>query len=314
MVPLAFPCTPVCAPPLARTTRVSRRFGAAIAVDGVDLEVAGSEVVGLLGANGAGKTTLIRMLLGLLRPSSGTVELFGLAPSRATRRRLGYVPQGLGLYADLTVQENLSFAAAAFGEGPPGSDHDLASVAGELVGELPLGLQRRLAFLQALAHFPDLLVLDEPTSGVDPLGRARLWDGIRQAAEDGAGVLVTTHNIEEAEQCDRLVIMVAGRVAVSGTIETIVGESTVVEVRAPAWPEAFSALDRAGLTVGLRGAVLRVPSASPAQVRAALRRAGVPADLREARATLEEAFVVIASGPAGRLGQMGVRREEPPVA
>ena len=140
------------------------------------------EIVGLLGANGAGKTTLIRMLLGLIPASAGEVALFGEPPSRRTRRRLGYVPQGLGLYDDLTAAENLEFTAAIFGRAaePPGCPRRSGRLRRQLVGSLPLGVQRRVAFAQALSHRPDLLILDEPTSGVDPLGRARLWETIAE--------------------------------------------------------------------------------------------------------------------------------------
>ena len=127
------------------------------------------------------------MLLGLQRASSGEVTLFGEPPSRRTRRRIGYVPQGLGLYDDLSAAENMAFATAAYGIGPTAPPPDIAAAGPVPAGLLPLGLQRRLAFAQALAHEPDLLILDEPTSGVDPLGRARLWDTIARAAAAGPG-------------------------------------------------------------------------------------------------------------------------------
>ena len=278
----------------------SRRFGAFTAVDGVDLEVGGGEVVGLLGANGAGKTTVIRMLLGLLRPSGGEVLLFGEPPSRRTRARIGYVPQGLGLYDDLTVDENLAFAARAFRVAPPQRlDPELEAARGELVAEVSLGLRRRLAFAAALGHHPELLVLDEPTSGVDALGRARLWDAIRsQAEEGGAGVLVTTHSMAEAEQCDRLVMLAGGRVVAEGTAAEIVGDTTTVVVRSDLWEDAFAALADAGLPVALVGTELRVPDAEPARVSAALEAAGVRAEASQGRATLEEAFVALAGRAA----------------
>jgi ABC-2 type transport system ATP-binding protein/ribosome-dependent ATPase len=278
----------------------SRRFGAFTAVDGVDLEVGGGEVVGLLGANGAGKTTVIRMLLGLLRPSGGKVLLFGEPPSRRTRARIGYVPQGLGLYDDLTVDENLAFAARAFRVAPPRRlDPELEAARDELVAEVSLGLRRRLAFAAALGHHPELLILDEPTSGVDALGRARLWDAIRSAAEEGgAGVLVTTHSMSEAEQCDRLVMLAGGRVVAEGTAAEIVGDTTTVVVRADLWEDAFAALADAGLPVALVGTELRVPDAEPARVSAALQAAGVRAEASQGRASLEEAFVALAGRAA----------------
>lgn len=279
--------------PLAQTNDVTRRFGAFTAVDGVSLEVGGSEVVGLLGANGAGKTTLIRMLLGLLPPTAGDVRLFGRRPSRESRRRLGYVPQSLGLYEDLTVDENLAFAASAFGSAPPEVDEDLGSARRELIRNLSLGYQRRVAFAAALAHRPGLLVLDEPTSGVDPLGRARLWDTIREAAEAGAGALVTTHHMEEAEYCDRVVVMAAGRVVAAGSMDEVIGEAKTVEVRPTRWAEAYEVLDRAGIPAALVGTALRVARGELESVREALHRGGVEASAELVPATFEETFVAL---------------------
>ena len=279
---------------LATARRLVRRFGAIAAVDDVDLEVRAGEVVGLLGANGAGKTTVIRLLLGLLRPTSGRAELFGRAPSRATRRRLGYVPQGLGLWDDLTGAENLAFSAGAFGSPPPALEPELEAASGELVRDLPLGLRRRLAFAAALAHDPELLVLDEPTSGVDPEARAGLWRTVHAAAGACAGVLVTTHHIDEARECDRLVIMAAGRVIAEGTLAAIVGGHLAVAVDVERWEEGFAALDDAGLPVALVGRSLRVPGDDVASVRAALAACHVAAHLTTVPATFEETFVFLA--------------------
>ena len=250
---------------LAEASGATRRFGAFTAVDTVSLSVAPGEIVGLLGANGAGKTTLIKMLLGLSAPTAGTVTMFGQPPSRTTRTRLGYVPQGLGLWETLTVRENLRFAATAFGADPdtplPGSLHDAAD---HLVADIGLGLQRQLAFTIALAHKPDLLVLDEPTSGVDPLSRARLWDTVHDQADRGVGVLVTTHYMQEAEQCDRLVLMSHGRNVASGTRTDIIGDTTACEVETPDWAAAFTALTDAGLPVTLAGRRIRyLPTPTP---------------------------------------------------
>jgi ABC-2 type transport system ATP-binding protein/ribosome-dependent ATPase len=277
---------------IAQTVGVTRRFGELLAVDTVDLFVEPGEVVGLLGANGAGKTTLIRILLGLLPPSAGRVELFGMPPSRQTRRRIGYVPQGLGLYDDLTPRENLAFARAAFGGDRDVMPASLRPVEDVPVGRLPLGVQRRVAFAQALAHRPELLVLDEPTSGVDPLARARLWETIRDASDAGAGALVTTHHMDEAEECDRLVVMADGRVVAEGTVAEIVGAARVVVIETDAWERAFEAIETGGLAAALVGRTLRVPGTDPQRVRRAL--GDLPVRLSEAPATLEERFLDLA--------------------
>ena len=189
------------------------------------------EVVGLLGANGAGKTTLIRLLLGLLRPTSGRVLLFGRPPSRETRGRLGYVPQGLGLWEDLTrgrepgvlgrgLRRRRRRRSSRTSRPPPARSSATCRS----------GLRRRLAFAAALAHEPELLVLDEPTSGVGLGARAALWETVHRAAAGGAGVLVTTHHLDEAGECDRLVLMAGGRVVAEGTLAGIVGDGTAVAV------------------------------------------------------------------------------------
>jgi ABC-type multidrug transport system ATPase subunit len=198
------------------------------------------------------------------------------------------VPQGLGLYDDLTPAQNLEFSAAVFGGRRPELPVSLRPYAGTRVGSLPLGLQRRVAFAQALSHQPDLLILDEPTSGVDPLGRARLWETIAATASAGAGVLVTTHYMEEAGECTRLVIMADGRVADQGTAPEIIGAARVTVVETPAWAAAFGVLEEARMPVALAGRALRVPGATPAEVRRALD--GVSARVYEAPATLEERF------------------------
>ena len=284
---------------LADCAAVTQRFGPLLALDCVDLRVGPGEVAGLLGANGAGKTTLIRILLGLLRPTAGAVRLFGEPPSRQVRRRIGYVPQGLGLYDDLTPAENLDFAGAAFGVRGGAMPADLRSFSGTVVGQLPLGVQRRVAFAQALAHRPGLLVLDEPTSGVDPLARARLWETIRQAADAGAGVLVTTHYMDEAAECDRLVVMAGGRVAATGTPAGIAGTAPVAVVESARWADAYAALDAAGLRAALAGTSLRVPGAPTADVSRVLRRAGLAATVSEAPATLDERFLELTAPRAG---------------
>jgi ABC-2 type transport system ATP-binding protein len=283
---------------------VTKQFGDNLAVDCANLQVGPGEVVGLLGANGAGKTTLLRMVLGLLRPTSGEVRLFDWPPSRETRRRIGYVPQSLGLYEDLTVRQNVDFAAAAFGA-PRRElfDPDLAAAGNELVRDLPLGLRRRTAFAAALSHSPELLVLDEPTSGVDPLARARLWDTVRSVADEDAGVVVTTHYMDEARQCDRLVVMASGRVVAAGTMGDIVGDATAVDVRAERWQDAFTALDDRGLPISLVGRGVRVPDADPAEVAKTLEESGIAADVHLVPATFEERFVALSRESARTSGE-----------
>jgi ABC-2 type transport system ATP-binding protein len=282
---------------LAETRDVTMRFGDFTAVNSVSLIVGAGEVVGLLGANGAGKTTVIRLLLGLVRPSHGAALLFGAPPSTSTRRRVGYVPQTLGLYDDLTVEENWTFSASAFGSARRALPSSISEARSQLVGTLPPGVQRRVAFAVAFGHQPELLVLDEPTSGVGPLSRARLWQDIRDSAEHRTGVLVTTHNMEEAQQCDRLIVMAGGRVIAEGTVAGVIGDRQVVQVTCSSWQKAFAVLDAEGLFVQVQGEVLRVPASLQA-VEELLARHDLRGEVVTVPANLEEAFVSIVSAGA----------------
>jgi ABC-2 type transport system ATP-binding protein/ribosome-dependent ATPase len=276
---------------LVEVDDVSRRFGSATAVDGISLRLEGGEVVGLLGANGAGKTTLIRMVLGLLRPTAGRITVLGQPAGRADRHTIGYVPQGLGLYRDLTVAENLEFVASAFGVERPRLEPSLAAVADRLVGEIPLGLRRRVAFVSACCHDPSVLVLDEPTSGVGPLGRVELWESIhRTAGERGAGVLVTTHHMDEAEECDRVIVMAGGRQVAAGRVDDIIGDLASVSVTGVASAD-LDRLRAGGMTLVMDGAGWRVVGATVAQVRATV---GDRATVSQVPASFEEAFVALA--------------------
>jgi ABC-2 type transport system ATP-binding protein/ribosome-dependent ATPase len=270
--------------------QVTKRFGLFTAVDHADLQVARGEVVGLVGANGAGKTTLMRMILGLVAPTSGRIRLFGEPQSREQRRRVGYVPQNLGLYTDLTAAENLEFRAEAFG-----TSAATTTIGAGLVRDLPLGAQRRAAFVAATQHDPELLVLDEPTSGVSPLSRTALWELIRLRAEAGVGVLVSTHYMDEAEQADRVVLMSHGRVVGEGSIAEIVGDRTTTEVRVDDWRRAFDVLDTGERLVTLAGRTIRVLGETPEAVRAALTAAGFQADVGSVPSTLDETMVVLES-------------------
>ncbi|HHH44773.1 MAG TPA: ABC transporter ATP-binding protein, partial [Gammaproteobacteria bacterium] len=195
----------------------------------VSFRVQRGEIFGLLGANGAGKSTTFRMLCGLLPVSAGEVHVAGLdlryAAARA-RGRLGYMAQRFSLYVDLTVLQNLRFFASAYGLGRKRAKQridwalqafELAEYANTSAGDLPLGYKQRLAMAAALMHEPDILFLDEPTSGVDPLARREFWQRINALAESGVTVLVTTHFMDEANYCDRLVIMAEGEVLAEGT-------------------------------------------------------------------------------------------------
>lgn len=272
---------------------VSRRFGHFTAVDALSLEVRTGEVVGLLGANGAGKTTLMRMLLGLLPVSSGSVAMLGGPPNRARRRAVGYVPQNLGLYRDLTLAENLDFVAQTFGRGTPSLPPDLAAYADVLVGSMPLGAQRQAAFLAALSHEPSIVLLDEPTSGVDALARANLWDTIRAESDAGVGVLVTTHYMQEAQQCDRLLLMARGRLVGAGSEADLIGDTAALAVTTADWAAAFAALNAANLPVALDGRDVRVADASAQQVRDVLASADLAATVTEVPATLEERMLML---------------------
>lgn len=282
--------------PVLVARRVTRRFGSFPAVDDVSIRVGAGEVVGLLGANGAGKTTLMRMLLGLLPVTAGSVQMLGGPPNRGRRRRIGYLPQNLGLYTDMTLRENLDFVGATYGTGAARLPDDLAGDSDILVGALPLGTQRRAAFVAALSHRPAAVLLDEPTSGVDALARARLWDTIREQSDHGVGVLVTTHYMQEAQQCDRLLLMSQGRLVAQGSERDIIGDTRALAVRTDDWATAFSALDRAGLPVTLDGRSVRVADSSVESVRTALAATGTEARVEPVPATIEERMLVLARG------------------
>lgn len=278
---------------IARLLDATRRFGDVLAVDSVSFGVESGEIVGLVGANGAGKTTALRMLLGLLAPTSGTALLFGTTPDRDSVRRIGYVPQGLGLYTDLTPRENMAFQAGVFDFEPLPAPPELTQWWDTTVDQLPVGIQKRVAFDVAMAHRPELLVLDEPTSGVGPLGRARLWDMIHTAAENSAGVIVTTHYLEEAEQCDRLVMMAAGRVVAVGTVEEVVAGRTAIVIDVDQPRAAAELLEGLGARVGVTARGLRTADLDRATVERALSGAGLAGRVQEVPATLDETFVAL---------------------
>lgn len=270
---------------------LSKSFGAVEAVAGLSFEVRPGEVVGLLGANGAGKTTTMKMILGLIAPSSGEVLIGGQQARRVDRHVMGYVPQGLGLYRDLTIAENLSFAAAAFGVPMPDlSESGLGVLADQRVGEVSLGIRRRLAFVVARCHQPSVLILDEPTSGVGPLGRARLWETIHETAEDGASVLVSTHHMDEAEECHRVVLMASGREVSSGTVGEVIGGTRSVSVSGDIGHDQLGEIAAQGGTVLVAPGGWRIVGLDVQDVRAIL---GDEARVEDVAASFEEAFVAL---------------------
>jgi ABC-2 type transport system ATP-binding protein len=215
--------------PVIQATGLVRRFDDFVAVDQVDIHLARGEVFGLLGANGAGKTTAIRMLCGTLPPTAGEMQVAGVdmvSHPRRARARIGYVSQRFALYGDLQVRENLKLQAGLYGlTGARKRQRlqwvlealHLAPHAQTLAGDLPLGFKRRLALGAALLHEPEVLFLDEPTSGVDPAARQQFWELIYDLAEAGIGILVTTHYMDEALFCDRMALMHSGKIIAEDT-------------------------------------------------------------------------------------------------
>ncbi|MBK7871815.1 MAG: ABC transporter ATP-binding protein [Saprospiraceae bacterium] len=206
------------------TDKLTKRFGNFTAVDAITFEVAQGEIFGFLGANGAGKTTAMRMLCGLLHPTSGQAEVAGFDVFRQRekiKQNIGYMSQKFSLYEDLTIRENIRLYGGIYGlkNGELQSKSNalihrlgLESEADKLVRSLPLGWKQKLSFSVAILHEPKIVFLDEPTGGVDPVTRRQFWDMIYETADSGITVFVTTHYMDEAEYCNRVSIMVDGRI------------------------------------------------------------------------------------------------------
>ena len=230
---------------------LTRRFGDFTAVDAISVDVRAGEVFGFLGANGAGKTTAIRMLIGLLAPTSGSARVAGfdvLTQSEEVRRNIGYMSQRFSLYDDLTVAENITLYGGIYGLDDATIEErltamlealDLSTARRSMVRSLPLGWKQKLAFSVAMLHRPRVVFLDEPTGGVDPITRRQFWEMIYAAAAAGTTVFATTHYMDEAEYCDRLSIMVDGRIAAMGTPAEL-----KAEYGAPSLDEVFVRLAR----------------------------------------------------------------------
>lgn len=212
---------------------LTKRFGAFTAVDAITFKVAKGEIFGFLGANGAGKTTAMRMIIGLSKPTEGKGYVAGFdinSEAEKIKKSIGYMSQKFSLYNDLTVQENIRFYGGIYGLSKARisekteeilRDLNLFKVAKKLVAELPLGWKQRLAFAVSMVHDPNIVFLDEPTGGVDPHVRRHFWETIYQQADRGRTIFVTTHYMDEAEYCDRVSIMVAGKIEALDTPENL---------------------------------------------------------------------------------------------
>lgn len=220
-------------PTVALMREASKEFGDVAALRSIDLTIATGDIVGIIGPSGSGKTTAIRLLLGIYAPSGGTVRVLGDDPaqfSRADRERIGYLPQFFVLYPDLTVYENLAFIAGTYGLGWIRRRRriselldflHLADAKDRLAENISGGMQRRLELGAALINNPDLLILDEPTAGLDPVLRAEIWDTFREMQRQGRTLVVTTQYVTEAEYCDRVEVIDRGRIIASGTPEEL---------------------------------------------------------------------------------------------
>ena len=299
-----------------RARGLTKRFGEVVAVDHVDLTVPKANVYGFLGPNGSGKSTTIRMLCGLLTPTSGEIEVLGLRipeQAEALRKRIGYMTQKFSLFEDLTVRENLEFLAAV--QGLPKAQarrrvdelvvqYHFADRQDQLAGTLSGGQKQRLALAGAVVHEPELLFLDEPTSAVDPESRRDFWEKLFDLADAGTTLLVSTHYMDEAERCHRIAILDRGRLVADGTPDALTGAlaGRTLEVVAAHPRRAQQALvDLPGvLSVAQVGNTLRVLMQSDGdaagRIDAALRGAGLQAEVRASQPNLEDVFVATTRG------------------
>lgn len=294
---------------------LTRIFGTFVAVDHISFEVGKGEIFGFLGPNGAGKTTTIKILCGLLTPTSGTAGVIGwdvATEPDEIKRRIGYMSQKFSLYEDLTVGENLDFFGGVYGlRGKKKESREawVLAMAGLTdkrnmpTRDLPLGWKQRLALGCAVLHEPPVLFLDEPTSGVDPLSRRSFWELIHDMARHGVTVFVSTHYMEEAEYCHRLALMSAGKIIALGTpgeLKTIWMQDSVVDLECDDLMRAGELLDHEPIftEVAVFGNLLHLVSPQPkeamARAREILEREGIHIDRMEATTpSLEDVFVTL---------------------
>jgi ABC-2 type transport system ATP-binding protein len=298
---------------------LTRRFGTKVAVDHIDLDIPAGRIYGFLGPNGSGKSTTLRMLCGLLTPTEGHAEVFGLSVAKdaeAIRRRLGYMPQKFSLWDDLTVEENLRFIGRMYGLGPeltPRIEAQLVTywlgpLRAQRAGSMSGGQRQRLALAAATLHAPELLLLDEPTSAVDPQSRRDFWERLFELAESGATILVSTHYMDEAERCHGLAILAEGKIVVEGSPRELMDRvgADVLEVEGAESSEAVAALRALpwvhGVTqLGVRLRVLadRKTPDPKAKLLATLGKLGVHAKIEATHPSLEDVFVVATRGLGG---------------
>ena len=310
------------APPVVTARELTRAFGPFVAVDSVTFEVRPGEIFGFLGSNGAGKTTTIRMLCGLLAPSSGSASVLGLDVARDAaeiKRRIGYMSQRFSLYNDLTVEENLRFWGGAyglFGARMAEREEWAVETAGlqasrrTLVRSLPGGFRQRLALVAALLHEPPIVFLDEPTGGVDPEARRRFWDLIDELVAAGKTVFVTTHYMDEAERCHRVALMHAGRLLALDSVpglKRVFPRGSIVEVACSGSARAMAGIERLpGVSeVALFGDALHVvlsePSALPSLERSLSETGCADATVRAISPSLEDVFIRVIATAEGRM-------------
>ncbi|WP_223123225.1 ABC transporter ATP-binding protein [Aquipseudomonas alcaligenes] len=299
-----------------RARGLSKRFGDLTAVDHLDLSVPRAEVFGFLGPNGCGKSTTIRMLCGLLQPSAGEVEVLGCQIPRDAeelKRRIGYMTQKFSLYEDLSVQENLEFLAAVQGISRRETRQRIEELLErywlgdrrrQMAGTLSGGQKQRLALAGAVLHKPDLLLLDEPTSAVDPQSRREFWDSLFELADAGTTLLVSTHYMDEAERCTRLGILDAGRLVADGTprelMDALPGHPLLLHCAQPRQAQLALHGHPEVLAMAQIGASLRVLGSraeSRAIIEALLHQRGIAVELEETPANLEDVFVSVTRQP-----------------
>jgi ABC-2 type transport system ATP-binding protein len=299
---------------------LSRRFGDFVAVNDVSFDVRAGEIFGFLGSNGAGKSTTIRMLCGLLRPSSGTAFVGGIDVTKdpeGVKRRIGYMSQRFSLYEKLTVDQNITFWGGIYGLSKDRLAArrafvlDMAGLRGRentMTGALSAGWRQRLALGCAILHQPPIVFLDEPTGGVDPLSRRQFWRLIDDLARAGVAVLVTTHYLDEAEHCHRIAIIQAGRLAAHGTVKelkSIFADRPILEVRAPEPVAAMRLLDempgveKTSIFGTAVHAVLRSKDLTPGMISERLAAAGIPpVSCTPVEPSLEDVFLDVAERTA----------------